>query len=58
MPTVSVSEDTKKYLDRIRRLAPRDNLPNLKEISDLVISFVKEHEKEFLDSIKEKSKNV
>ena len=53
MPTVATDEETKKYLDMLRKRVLSDRVPTLKETIEVITRFIKHREKEFLDWAKE-----
>ena len=48
MPSVSVSESTKKYLEKMRKRIGKDKIPNIKEITEKMVSFVQDNEEAFI----------
>lgn len=54
MPTVYVSEDSKNYLENLRRRLPTEKVPTLKRTVGLSLEFIRDREEEFIDWVKEK----
>lgn len=58
MPTVSINEESKKYLESLRKKIPlEEKVPTLKATTELVLRFIKFKEREFIDWAKEHSKD-
>jgi len=56
MPTVSINEESKKYLESLRRKIPtEDKVPTLKKTAELAFLFIKMREQEFVKWAKEHS---
>jgi len=49
MPTVTVSEKTRNYLDNLRKNAPLDKVPNVKKTFELVLEFIENNEEAFFN---------
>lgn len=48
MPTISISDEGKDFIEKIRKRIPQKKVPTQKDTIELIISFVKIHETEFL----------
>ena len=48
-----MSEESKKYLEKLRREIPTEEAPSLKRTTDLALQFIREKEEEFIDWVKE-----
>ena len=54
MPTVYLSEDSKNYLEKLRRRIPAEKVPTLKKTVGLGLEFIRDREEEFIEWVKEK----
>ncbi|MDI6691507.1 MAG: hypothetical protein QME50_06570 [Candidatus Bathyarchaeota archaeon] len=56
MPTIFIDEESKKFLESLRRKIPAEKVPTLKSTAELVLRFLKLREKEFVEWAKESTK--
>jgi hypothetical protein len=57
MPSISIDEESKKFLESLRRKIPmEEKVPTLKSTAELVVQFIKLKEQEFVDWAKKKRK--
>ena len=54
LPTVYLSEESKNYLEKLRRKVPAEKVPTLKRTVGLSLEFIRDREEEFIDWVKEK----
>jgi len=56
LPTISINEESKKYLENLRRKIPtEEKVPTLKKTAELIFQFIKTREQEFVNWAKEHS---
>ncbi|MEM2174872.1 MAG: hypothetical protein QXI58_04540 [Candidatus Micrarchaeia archaeon] len=54
MPTISINEESKKYLENLRRKIPmEEKVPTIKKTAELIFQFIKTREDEFVKWAKE-----
>ncbi|MDI6798975.1 MAG: hypothetical protein QMD12_03230 [Candidatus Aenigmarchaeota archaeon] len=56
VPTIFIDEESKKFLESLRRKIPAEKVPTLKSTAELVLRFLKLREKEFVEWAKESTK--
>ncbi len=54
VPTITVSEDDKKYIEKLRKKIPFDKVPFVKRTIELVLRFIEERESDFLKWVGER----
>ncbi len=55
MPAITISDANKKYIERLRKKIPVDNVPTIKDTMGLVLEFLETKEAEFTSWIKNKT---
>jgi hypothetical protein len=53
MPTVFVDDESKKYLEFLRRKIPTEKVLTLKSLIELLLKFIRGKEEEFIKWVKE-----
>lgn len=56
MPAITISDANKKYVERLRKKIPVDNVPTIKDTMGFVLEFLETKETEFTSWIKNKNK--
>jgi len=54
MPTVTVSENDKKYIEKLRKAMPLERVPSIKKTIELILKFVNESESDFLEWVRKR----
>jgi len=51
MPTISVNEKSKKYLEKLRKIVskPEERIPSMAQLMERILSFIEKKEREFLE---------
>lgn len=53
MPTVAVSEESKRYLETLRKKVPADKIPSTQKLVGSILSFIRLKEDDFISKYKE-----
>lgn len=54
MPTVTVSEKNRRYLEKLRTMVSLQRVPTIKKTVELVLVFIENNETDFVNWVKEK----
>lgn len=52
MPTISVNENDKKYIEKLRKIMPLEKVPNIKKTIELILMYIGKNEQDFLEWVK------
>lgn len=52
MPAVTLSDADKRYVERLRKKFPMENVPTVKEAMELILEYVEAHETDFIAWVK------
>jgi hypothetical protein len=55
MPAITISEANKKYIERLRKKVPVDNVPTIKDTMGFVLEFLETKESEFTRWLKNRT---
>jgi hypothetical protein len=53
MPTITVGEDDKRYIEKLRKMMPLDKVPSVKETIELILKYLERNEQDFINWVKE-----
>jgi hypothetical protein len=57
MPTITVSENDKKYIEKLRKIMPLEKVPNIKKTIELILKYLERNEQDFLGWLKRSEEN-